>query len=101
MAEVGNITVVDQKPIDKLPYDPNDIPDAVKKRAAAVDALYSNGSDGEQQPPSVPPEPAPVLHEQSPTPQASTPVPPTPTPAEPSSAPADEGDWKLRYERMH
>jgi len=102
MAE-GNITVVDQKPIDKLPYDPNDIPDAVKKRAAAVDALYSNGngsteSGGEQQhQPPVPPEPAPVLREQSPTPQASTPVPPTPTPAEPS----DEGDWKLRYERMH
>ena len=36
--------VVDQKPMDKLPFDPNDIPDAVKKRAAAVDALY--GSDG-------------------------------------------------------
>jgi hypothetical protein len=112
MAE-GNITVVDQKPIDKLPYDPNDIPDAVKKRAAAVNALYSNGngsteSGGEQQQPPVPPEPAPVLREQSPTPQASTPVPPTPTPADPSPSPAepapppaDEGDWKLRYERMH
>src|SRR5580765_2130699 len=102
MAE-GNITVVDQKPIDKLPYDPNDIPDAVKKRAAAVDALYSSGngsteSGGEQQqPPPEAPEPAPVLREQSPTPQASSQVPPTPTPAEPS----DEGDWKLRYERMH
>lgn len=109
MAE-GNITVVDQKPIDKLPYDPNDIPDAVKKRAAAVDALYSNGnglteSGGEQQQPPVPPDPAPVLREQSPTPQASTPVPPTPTPADSlppvEAPPPDEGDWKLRYERMH
>lgn len=100
MAE-GNITVVDQKPIDKLPFDPNDIPDAVKKRAAAVDALYSNGSGGEQQQPSPEaPDPARVLPEQSPTPQASTPVPPTPTPADPSPV-QDEGDWKLRYERMY
>jgi hypothetical protein len=96
MAE-GNITVVDQKPLDKLPFDPNDIPDAVKKRAAAVDALYSNGSGGEQQQPPVPPESTGVLPGQAPTPQASSQVPPTPTPAEPS----DEGDWKLRYERMH
>ena len=33
--------VVDQKPMDKLPYDPNDIPDAVKKRAAAVERSIS------------------------------------------------------------
>ena len=32
---------VDAVPAAKLPYDPNDIPDAVKRRAAAVDApLY-------------------------------------------------------------
>ncbi len=100
----NNITVVDQKPIDKLPYDPNDIPDAVKKRAAAVDALYSNGSGGEQQQPPVPPEPTGVLPEQAPTPQASSQVPPTPTPAEPPPQPADSDEspeaWKRRYLRM-
>jgi hypothetical protein len=36
---------VDQKPLSKLPYDTDDIPDAVKQRVAAVEALYtpSNG----------------------------------------------------------
>ena len=92
--------VVDQKPMDKLPYDPNDIPDAVKKRAAAVDALYTNGSGGEQQQlPLGEPEPSRVLPEKTPTPQVPTSVPPTPTPAE--LHPGDDGDWKLRYERMH
>jgi hypothetical protein len=109
MAE-GNITVVDQKPIDKLPYDPNDIPDAVKKRAAAVDALYANGngsndSDGStpRQSSEAPESPVPP---ETPPPQTSEPA-PTPPPAsaepsiEPSAEPSDEGDWKLRYERMH
>ena len=67
--------VVDQKPMDKLPYDPNDIPDAVKKRAAAVDALYTNGSDGStpQQPSGA--ESARVLPEKTPVPpQASSSV---------------------------
>jgi hypothetical protein len=95
--------VVDQKPMDKLPYDPNDIPDAVKKRAAAVNALYSNGSGGEQQQlPLGEPESPRVLPEGSPTPQASTPVPPTPTPADTPTQQEGESneDWKRRYLRM-
>jgi len=56
--------VVDQAPKPQLPYDPNDIPDAVKKRVAAVEALYSqsngsNGSDG-QQPSGAPEAPSNV-----------------------------------------
>jgi hypothetical protein len=35
--------VVDAKELAKRPYDPNDIPESVRKRAAAVDALYQNG----------------------------------------------------------
>jgi hypothetical protein len=97
--------VVDQKPMEKLPYDPNDIPDAVKKRAAAVDALYTNGSDGSTpQQPSGAPESPRVLPEKTPTPQASTSVPPTPTPAEPPPQPADSDEspeaWKRRFLRM-
>jgi hypothetical protein len=107
MAEV----VVDAKPMPKLPYDPKDIPEAVRKRAAAVDALYSstaltptNGSDGQ---PSVTPEPAPV---QEPAPAPQVPIqdaavsPPTPSPsapAEPSPPPTPPEDensdtWKAR-----
>ena len=37
---MANEVIVDAKPMEKLPYDPNDIPDAVKKRVAAVEALY-------------------------------------------------------------
>ena len=49
---MANEVTVDAKPMEKLPYDPNDIPDAVKKRVAAVEALYTaNGSDGQQQQP--------------------------------------------------
>jgi hypothetical protein len=82
--------VVDQKPMEKQPYDPNDIPDAVRKRAAAVDALYSNGQPAEtpESIPQAPPEP--VLSS------------PTPTPAVASAEPADENDlsWKHRFLAM-
>ena len=99
--------VVDAKPMAKLPYDPKDIPEAVRKRAEAVNALYSqngqaaqsNGSDDSsrqsseaQETPSVPPA-------ETPTPQTSTTPPSSTASAEPP--PADDADWKLRYERMH
>jgi hypothetical protein len=103
MAE-GNITVVDQKPMDKLPYDPNDIPDAVKKRAAAVNALYPNGSGGEQQQPPVPPESPRVPPEETPPPQVTESAQTPPAPAEPSPQPADGDEspdaWKRRFLRM-
>lgn len=89
--------VVDQKAMDKLPYDPNDIPEAVRKRAAAVDALYTNanGEQPQSQAPANPPEtPAPQAPVQPATPsQAVTP----PAPAD--HAPADENSetWKSRY----
>jgi hypothetical protein len=98
---------VDAKPMAKLPYNPDDIPDAVKKRAAAVDALYANGnsSDGQPQQPSEVSEPPRVLPEATPSPQASEPSPPaTPAPAEPPPQPADSDEspeaWKRRFLRM-
>jgi hypothetical protein len=104
--------VVNQKPMAKLPYDPNDIPEAVKKRAAAVDALYGKASEsdqpksgGEQQPPEQPELPLPVPEGAPAPPQVSaTPEsPPTPAPSAPADHPADDSpeNWKLRYERMH
>jgi hypothetical protein len=91
---------VDQKPMEKLPYDPADIPDAVRKRAAAVDALYTGSNGGEPQ--SAAPEPQPPP--ETPAPQAPPqPVQPSQSPA--SSAPADSTDvnadsWKHRYLAM-
>jgi hypothetical protein len=110
MAEV----VVDAKPMPKLPYDPEVIPEAVRKRAAAVDALYgttaltpANGSDGQAEP-SVKPEHAQPVQEPAPAPQVpisageQPPATPAPSaPAEPSPAPSPPEDensdtWKAR-----
>jgi hypothetical protein len=103
--------VVDQKAMDKLPYDPKDIPDAVKQRAAAVDALYGqngqlNESGGEQQQSPETPVPPQSVPEAAPAPQ----VPPavvSPTTPAPAPAPAESLDddnsvdgWKRRYLRM-
>jgi hypothetical protein len=99
--------VVDQTPKPHAPYDPNDIPDAVKKRAAAVDALYSqNGSDGQQQPPPEPQREPPSFV--APAPQVpAQPVqsPPTPAPSAPAVSPPSPADdnadsWRIRFERM-
>jgi hypothetical protein len=90
--------VVDQKPVEKLPYNPDDIPPAVKARAAAVDALYSQNGSSQAAP--VPAEPKPEqlpLELETPVAQAPA-VHSTPAPA----APEDESpeDWKRRYLRM-
>jgi hypothetical protein len=105
--------VVDQTPKPHGPYDPNDIPEAVRKRAAAVDALYSqsNGSDGStSQQPSEAPESPPVPPTETPTPpQAPDLAPILPASAEPAPpSPQDDHDdgsdtpanWKRRYARM-
>ena len=80
---------VDAKPIEKLPYDPNDIPEAVRKRAAAVDALYSGGT--EQLTSAVaPPAQVPASPEN---------VPPTPAPSAPASPEEldpNSNTWKSR-----
>src|SRR5262245_23258207 len=109
MAEV----VVDAKPMAKLPYDPSVIPEAVRKRAAAVDALYSttsltppNGSDGQTAPSAAPESIVPVPAE-APAPQVpaqAEEVPsrsPAPAPAVPSPAPSPPEDensetWRAR-----
>src|SRR5262245_24396744 len=112
---MANEVVVDQKPMPKLPYDPNVIPPAVRKRAAAVDALYSstsltppkvdtkpNGSDGSAAatpapPPekpelahAVPPEPAPAP--QVPVQPVSAPQAPAPASAEPHAPPPPDDE---------
>jgi len=85
---MADITV-DQKPLDKLPYDPGNIPDAVKKRVAEVEALYSNGQPPAEQPSQVPAQPAAP-------PPAVVPAPPAP------AEPPDENDqsWKHRFLAM-
>ena len=113
-------TTVDQKPMPRLPFDPEDIPPAVRKRAERVAALY--GPDGKinanvladgsgiqaivpdatppssETPPeqtSPPTEPAPASPQVSAQPPSVT----TPTPAEPSPpSPEDDNSktWKDR-----
>ena len=92
---------VDAPPKQHLPYDPNDIPDAVKERAARIDALYANGSPAEPLPP-VEPEPAQL---NLPLPELAPQTPPTTAqPSQVVSAVSEDensASWKLRYERMH
>jgi len=86
--------VVDAEPAAKLSYDPKDIPEAVRKRAAAVDALYSQtpepgpGAPAAQVPTSpgeAPPTQAP------PAPVAQPAAPESPEDADPNS-----NTWKSR-----
>jgi len=83
--------VVDQKPMAKLPYDPESIPQAVRDRVAAVEKLYSPPSGDVQQPapetPQVPEKPVSSS-------QTSQPA--------PADAPEDENSqsWKHRYLAM-
>jgi hypothetical protein len=112
---------VDEKPFARAPIDPNSIPDAVKKRAAAVDALYNKkgqlasaqqeSGDVVPKPPASEPKPEqPSAPPEAPASQASAPADHAPAesaPAEsapsPPPPPEDEnsGTWKYRYERMH
>jgi hypothetical protein len=99
MAEV----VVNQKPTPLPPVDPSvEIPESVKKRAAAVEAFYV--ANGQTQLPL--PEP-PTQAEQAPAPQAAAepvptiPVPPPPADTPPSPAPQDtDVDWRRQYLAM-
>jgi len=108
--------VVDQKPMAKLPYDPEMIPDAVKRRVAAVEALYTaqaaptetpqpaEHSNGSQ--PTLPVvESAPeqlTLPLAEPATQAPEPQPPFTPPASADHKPPPSEDensdtWKSRY----
>jgi hypothetical protein len=102
---------VDATPKPHAPYDPEVIPDAVKRRAAAVDALYAQSADppptnGQNGAPPTPDSGAPpseqlVLPLVAPVAQASDEGPSSASPT-PAAAPAveEEGDWKRRYLRM-
>lgn len=105
MAEV----VVDQKPAPLPPVDPSvEIPESVKRRAAAVDAFYA--ANGQQQLPF--PEPPAAQAEQAPAPQAvAEPVPtipaqsppavtPPPQPVPPPAPQDTDVDWRRQYLAM-
>jgi hypothetical protein len=105
--------VVDAKPKPQLPYDPESIPPAVRKRVAAVEALYSttsltppnqptNGSGADRQAaPEAPvassqPE-APATPQESVQTPTSSPTQAPPAPADLSPQPGDDEstrDWK-------
>jgi hypothetical protein len=86
---------VDAKPAARAPFDPDTIPDAVKRRAAAVDALYQSGGEQQQEPPVPEPLQAPPQAQEVPE---VPPSPPPPASAEPPSPPEDENSntWKSR-----
>lgn len=83
--------VVDQKPMEKLPYDPNDIPKAVRDRAAAVDALYSQTSSE----PTTPPTDAQVPTDQAVSPPTAAPPAPVASPS-PEELDENSNTWKSR-----
>jgi hypothetical protein len=90
MAEV----TVDAKPMAKLPYDPEVIPDAVKARAAAVDALYGSKVDALNS--NGTPEQL-TLPMDAPATQPPVPVQPTATPvaaAQPAVKDDNDQTWK-------
>ena len=101
--------VVDQKTAPTLPYDPNDIPKAVRDRAEAVNKLYSGNSNGNL-PPAQTEQPTVPVAPPAPPPEVTPPEPPSAQPpiqssqaAPPASpAPVDENDqtWKHRYLAM-
>jgi hypothetical protein len=104
--------VVDEKPMAKLPYDPEVIPPAVRKRAEAVNALYTqqNTSDVAQQPSEGQPEPAQArVPAEAPAVQvpASSVPPPTPAQVAPATsppAPAEDENtetWKQKFVRIN
>lgn len=84
--------VVDAKPMEKLPYDPNDIPDAVRKRVEAVEAMYSSGGDSAN-PPEAPRSPSEA------TPQAPAAA-PAPAPSAPADLDENSESWKHRFLAM-
>ena len=93
--------VVDQKPMPQNPVDPNvAIPESVKRRAAAVDALYAqNGSAASSHPVANP------VPEQLPLPMGDLPVLPVPGEAPPSNqAPVQDDEsldgYKRKFLRM-
>src|SRR5262252_2701994 len=85
--------VVDAKPAAKLPYDPNDIPEAVRKRAAAVDALYQNPEPAQEAPVAQVPV-SPGLS--PPTPAPPAPVAQPSAPESPEELDPNSNTWKSR-----
>lgn len=93
--------IVDATPTARAPYDPAVIPDAVRKRAAAIDALYTGSGEVQQDPPVAVADPTPVSAPVQQAQDVPEPTPPVPAPAElapPPPPPEDENSntWKSR-----
>jgi hypothetical protein len=83
--------VVDQKPVELPAYDPNSIPEAVRKRVAAVEALYQSNPAAlsQAEPPAPQASPGPSLSPSPPeTPAVSSVSEPEPDP--------NSNTWKSR-----
>lgn len=109
MAEPTTV-VVDERPMAKLPYDPEVIPPAVRKRAEAVNALYGqNAPDAAQQPSGEQPEPAavpavtPAVQVPPSPPVQSSPTPAPSAPVTRSQSPENESveTWKQKFNRIN
>lgn len=101
-------TIVDQKPKDLAPVDPDvKIPESIKRRSAAVDAYYAQQSkppEGEAPQPTSPPvEPQAVSPDTppvQPAPPAEPPSQPAFDPNEKPSYPVENGSWEQKYLAM-
>lgn len=96
--------VVDQKPMALPPVDPNvRIPDALKKRVAAVEALYTaNGTTSDSAPtPPSPPDEAPEAQAVSDSVTAPSPTPSSPPPAQLESRDASPAQLDLPFEQLN
>jgi hypothetical protein len=108
MAEV----TVDQTPMARLPYDPSTIPEAVRRRAEAVNQLYAQTAkepvkteatvaNDSQPSPTVESAPEQLnLPLAEPAAQASSPQPTASTPAEQRPSEPEEQSWHHRYLAM-
>src|SRR5215472_17731518 len=77
--------VVDQKPMPQNRVDPDvKIPDSVRRRSAAVDALYQQPQPAPQAPPVATTQPAAPAPQPAATESPSPPEPPQPPAADPN-----------------
>ena len=120
MADEPKTVVVDQKPKEMLPVDPDvKIPEWIKRRSAAVDAYYAQQKQAqapegqvEPKPPSPPVPPQATVPEAQPPSLQQPPAEPPPVvaesqplsatfdPAERPAGPIENGSWEQKYLSM-
>lgn len=110
MADEPKTIVVDQKPKELLPVDPDvKIPESIKRRSAAVDAYYAQQKAQTPEEPASPPVPPQAVSPDTPPVQSPPPAEPPPVVAEPQppsatfdpserpSGPIENGSWEQKY----